>query len=196
MIGSAGDWLASVTRDDGGIPFCLPSVADYPHAPWWQPSDASSLIQTAANAAALHALGARHAWLDGATEFCWQKIDALDVSGAYEALFAVAFLDAVPDPARAEAALDAIASGLRVAEPGSGGDVHTPLDFSPWPGSRSRRLFDAATIERDLDALEAAQRDDGGWTVGFPAWNPVAAHEWRGIATVNALRTLRANGRL
>ena len=23
MIGSACDWLASVTRDDGGVPFCL-----------------------------------------------------------------------------------------------------------------------------------------------------------------------------
>ncbi len=196
MIASACDWLASVTRDDGGVPFCLPSATVYPRAPWWQPSDDSSLIQTAANAAALHALAARHAWLDGATEFCWRRIDALDVSGAYDALFAVAFLDAVPDPARAEAALDALASGLPVAEPGSDGDVHTPLDFSPWPGSRSRRLFDATAIERDLDALEAAQQGDGGWTVGFPAWNPVAAHEWRGIATVRALRVLRAHGRL
>jgi hypothetical protein len=96
--------------------------------------------------------------------------------------------------------LDALTQGLPasgvVAEPGSDGDVHTPLEFSPWPGSRSRRLFDAEAIERDLDALAAGQRDDGGWTVGFPAWHPVAGHEWRGIATVHAVRVLRANGRL
>jgi hypothetical protein len=205
MVQPACDWLASVTHDDGGIPFCLPSATAYPRAPWWQPADASSLIQTAANAAALHAVGAHHPWLDAASELCWQRIDALVVSAAdpgvgYELIYGIAFLDAVPDAARAEAVLDALAPDLRasgvVAEPGTDGDVHTPLDFSPWPGARSRRLFDAATIERDLDALAAAQRDDGGWTVGFPAWNPVAAHEWRGVATVRALRVLRAHDRV
>ena len=64
------------------------------------------------------------------------------------------------------------------------------------PGSRSRRLFDDDAIERDLDALEAAQQDDGGWTVSGPDWNAAASVEWRGVATVNALKLLRANGRL
>jgi hypothetical protein len=207
MVGPACDWLASVTRDDGGIPFCLPSATAYPRGPAWQPADASSLIQTAANAAALHAVGARHPWLDAASEFCWRRIEALDLSGAatdpglgYEVRFGVAFLDAVPDAARAEAALDALAPALRdsgvVAEPGGDGDVQTPLDVSPWPNSRSRRLFDAGTIERDLDALAAGQRDDGGWTFGWPAWNPVATSEWRGLLTVHTLRVLRAHGRL
>jgi hypothetical protein len=206
MVGSACDWLASIARDDGGIPFCLPSATAYPRGPWWQPADESSLTQTAANAAAMHAVGARHAWLDGASEFCWRRIEALDLSGpiapgvAYDVRFGVAFLDAVPDAARAEAVLDALAPALRasglVAEPGTGGDVQTPLDLSPWPGSRSRRLFDEETIARDLDALAAAQRDDGGWTVGFPDWNPVASHEWRSVITVHAVRVLRAHGRV
>jgi hypothetical protein len=207
MITPAGDWLASVTRDDGGIPFCLPSAADYPRSPIWRPADASSLIQTAANAAAMHALGVRHPWLDDASEFCWRRIDAFDLSGptsdpglGYEVRFGIAFLDAVPDAARAEAALDALAPALRssglVAEPGSGGDVQTPLDLSPWPGSRSRHLFDDDAIERDLDALAAGQRDDGGWTFGWPDWSPVATHEWRGVLTLHSLRVLRANGRL
>ena len=51
-------------------------------------------------------------------------------------------------------------------------------------------------IERELDRLEAEQRDDGGWTVDFLAWNPVAAWEWRGFVTVLALQTLRAYDRL
>jgi hypothetical protein len=196
-----------VTRDDGGIPFCLPSAADYPSSPIWQAADASSLIQTAANAAAMHALGVRHPWLDDASEFCWRRIDAFDLSRptsdpglGYEVRFGIAFLDAVPDAARAEAALDALAPGLRssgvVAEPGGEGDVQTPLDVSPWPGLRSRRLFDAGTIERDLDALAAGQRDDGGWTFGWPAWNPVATSEWRGLLTVHTVRVLRAHGRV
>jgi hypothetical protein len=207
MAGPAADWLASVTRDDGGIPFCLPSALPYPRGPWWQPADASSVTQTAANAAALHALGARHPWLERAGEFLWPRIEAFDLSGAstdpglgYDVLFSIAFLDAVPDAGRADAALDTLAPRLRasglVAEPGAEGDVHTPLDLSPWPGSRSRRMFDADVIERDLDALAAAQLDDGGWTPGWPGWNLVATHEWRGILTVRAVRVLRANGRL
>ena len=70
IISGAADWLTTITRDDGGIPFCLPSVLDYPRNPIWQPSDASSLIQTAANAAALHELGVEHPWLDGADKYC------------------------------------------------------------------------------------------------------------------------------
>ncbi|TDC62629.1 hypothetical protein E1200_25090, partial [Actinomadura sp. GC306] len=30
-----GDYLASITRADGGVPFVLPTVRDTPHAPWW-----------------------------------------------------------------------------------------------------------------------------------------------------------------
>ena len=50
-------------------------------------------------------------------------------------------------------------------------------------------------MESDLDALERAQQDDGGWRVAWPDWNDAAAVEWRGVATVNALSLLRANER-
>ena len=60
IISGAADWLTTITRADGGIPFCLPSALDYPRNPIWQPADASSSIQTAANAAALHELGVEH----------------------------------------------------------------------------------------------------------------------------------------
>src|SRR5262249_30417760 len=29
------DWLVTVTTDEGGVPFALPSLNDHPHAPWW-----------------------------------------------------------------------------------------------------------------------------------------------------------------
>jgi hypothetical protein len=195
MIRPAVDWLQMITRADGGIPFVLET--DAPHAPWWQHSDASSVTQTAANAAALHNLRVSHPWLDRADEFLFERIAGLDASRlgqdlgvGYDVLFSVHFLDAHPDDARATEALAALAP-IPTAEHGS--ERPSALDLSPVPGSRSRRLFD---VEKDLDALEAAQKDDGGWTVAWPDWNPAAALEWRGVATVLALNVLRANGRL
>ncbi len=199
MIGPAADWLTSVTHADGGIPFALASMEPYPHAPWWQASDGSSVTQTAANAAALHALGVTHPWLDGADEFLFERIAGLDSSRlgedvglGYDLLFSVHFLDAHPDAARAEAALAALGP-IPDTEPGS--ELPSALDLSPVPGSRSRRLLDDATIGRHLDHLEAGQKDDGGWTVPWGDWNAAATLEWRGVATVNALELLRANGR-
>jgi hypothetical protein len=204
LIAGAGDWLATITRDDGGIPFMLEDGLGYPHAPWWQYEDASSPIQTPVNAAALHALGSGHPWLDGASEYCFRRLAELDLSritteAGYALQFGVAFLNVVPDAARAEQALDALAPALApmaAAEPDPGAEVASPLDLAPDPGSRSRRLFDDATIARHLDAVEAAQLEDGGWTVSWPDWNPAASLEWRGVATVEALRLLRANGRV
>jgi len=201
LIRPAADWLATVKCDDGGIPFCLPSALDYPRNPIWQPADESSIIQTAANAAALHALGAQHPWLDGASEFVWRWLERADITdtpgGGYEVRFAVWFLNAVPAARRAEAALDALAPRIRgVASPAPGGDVQTPLDFAPFPDSRARRLFDQQDIERNLDALAADQKADGGWMFGWDQWNPAATLEWRGVVTILALRILRANGRI
>jgi hypothetical protein len=195
MIRAALDWLATVTREDGGIPFVLET--DAPHAPWWQSSDASSVTQTAANAAALHNLGVSHPWLEQADEFLFARIAQIDASRVgqdagldYDVLFSVHFLDAHPDDARATAALDGLAP-IPTADPGS--EHPSALGLSPLPDSRSRRLFDVAS---DLDALERAQDDDGGWRVAWPDWNDAAAVEWRGVATVNALTLLRANGRV
>ena len=80
-------------------------------------------------------------------------------------------------------------------EPGAPGEVHTPLDFAPWPGSPARSLFDEAVIAAHLDHLATAQREDGGWMFNWPAWSPAAESDWRGFLTVDALRVLRANGR-
>jgi hypothetical protein len=197
MVGAAADWLQTVTREDGGIPFVLEDAMAYPHAPWWQASDASSVTQTAANAAALHNLGVSHPWLETADEFLFARIAQIDTSRlgedvglGYDLLFSVHFLDAHPDDARATAALDALGR-VPTAEPGS--ERPSALDLSPLPGTRSRRLFD---VQSDLDALERAQQDDGGWRVAWPDWNAAAAVEWRGVATVNALNLLRANARV
>ncbi|HEX5781093.1 MAG TPA: hypothetical protein VFX80_04195 [Solirubrobacteraceae bacterium] len=193
MVRPAADWLMTITRPDGSIPFVLETDAS--HAPWWKYSDESSVTQTAANAAALHNLDLTHPWLDGADEFLFARIAEIDTASqdlglGYDLLFSVHFLDAHPDAARAEAALDALAP-IPTVEYGS--ERPSALDLSPAPGARSR---DHLEVNRDLDALEQSQDEDGGWHVSWPAWNPAATIEWRGIATLNALKTLRANGRI
>jgi len=44
MVADACDFLASIARDDGGVPFVLLTALEHPRAPWWQPADESSLI--------------------------------------------------------------------------------------------------------------------------------------------------------
>jgi hypothetical protein len=202
MVGDVCDFLATITRDDGGVPFVLPTAMEHPHAPWWQPADESSVIQTAAHAAILVEQRHAHPWLDGATAFCWDRIDSGRLDGAYGARFAVAFLDAVPDEPRAVAALDRIGprlveEGLVALDPATlAGETFTPLQYSPRPELRSRRMFAAEAIDAHLDVLAAGQQDDGGWTFPWPAWCPAAELDWRGYVTIEALKVLRANGRL
>jgi hypothetical protein len=47
-----------------------------------------------------------------------------------------------------------------------------------------------------LDHLACGQHNDGGWTFGWMPWSAAAEQIWRGSAAVDALRALRANGRL
>jgi hypothetical protein len=74
--------------------------------------------------------------------------------------------------------------------------VRARRDWQAEPDSLARALFDEATIKAHLDHLARGQRTDGGWTFSWLAWSPAAEQEWRGCVTVDALRVLRANGRL
>jgi len=196
------DWLQTVTNADGGVPFVLGTAAGWPRAPWWgEPADdaPSSLLMTAGLAATTRRLAPEHPWLAPAERFVWDRMD--EASEPYTLRYVADFLDAAPDRERAEDALDELAGKvpadgvLRVAA-GVEGEVLRPLDVAPRPGHAARRLFADNVIERELDDLVAGQQDDGGWTFSWSAWNPAAAWEWRGVVTVQALRTLAAYGRL
>ena len=65
--------------------------------------------------------------------------------------------------------------------------------ISPNPDRPLRALIDQDAIARDLDRWAAGQHDDGGWTVDFTSYSPIAALEWRGYVTVRAVTLLRAN---
>jgi hypothetical protein len=204
MAAQACDYLAGITTPDGGVPFVLPSVRAYPRAPWWQPEGdqpPGNLLPTASIAGLLLARGVRHPWVERATRFCWRAIDRLGDTNPYQARAALAFLDDTPEHDRAEQAFARIGpkileQGLVALDPAATGEVHSPLDFAPEPDSLARRLFADEVIETHLDALVAAQRDDGGWTFNWPVWTPVVEPEWRGAITIEMLKRLRSYGRL
>jgi hypothetical protein len=200
LVRDAIDWLTSIAPSEGGATFVLPTLSQGPHAPWWVPAEGNpvSLIQTGQIAGVLYARGFNHPWRDAAAEAMWRGIDQLTEPNAYEMFGVLAFLQHVPDRARAENALRRIGPLLRALvalDPNAEGETHSPLDFAPLPDSIARSLFDDATIEAHLNHLAGAQREDGGWTFNWPAWSPAAESDWRGFLTVDALRVLRANGR-
>jgi hypothetical protein len=197
------EYLRAVSNPDGGIPFALPSVRAYPRAPWWETEDhpSSSLNPTAAIAALLHKNGVEHGWLTNATAYCWRQLDALDQTSPYEMRAVLPFLDFVPDRPRAEAMFARV--GPKIVEqklvaltPTTEEETHSPLNFAPRPDSMARRLFSDDVIAANLDALEGAQQEDGGWPFNWLAWNPATALEWRGVVTIEALSTLQAYGRM
>jgi hypothetical protein len=200
LVRDAIDWLTSIAPAEGGATFVLPTLSQGPHAPWWVAAEGNpfSLIQTGEIAGVLYARDFAHPWRDGATEVMWRGIDQLTEPNAYEMFGVLAFLQHVPDRARAENALQRIGQSLRdlvTLDPNAEGETHSPLDFAPLPDSIARPLFDDDTIEAHLDHLAGAQREDGGWMFNWPAWSPAAEADWRGFLTVDALRLLRANGR-
>lgn len=201
LVLGACDWLSCVAPAAGGAAFVEPTLAGWPHAPWWVPEDGhpASLIATGMIAGTLHSRSVSHPWLDRATEVMWSRIGTLTEPGGYEMLGVLRFLQFVPDRDRALTAFGKVGplltDGKLVAlAPEAAGETHGVLDFAPGPDSLARALFDDEIVQAHLDHLAHAQLDDGGWMFNWPAWSPTAERDWRGFLTVDALRVLRANG--
>ncbi|HEX7303278.1 hypothetical protein [Lentzea sp.] len=188
-------WL-NATCPDGSVPFGLSTSKDHPKAPWITADDQGGLLLTSQIAAALHALGISDPWLDRATDYCWREIEQLEATHPYELRGAAMFLDEVPDRARAEL----VAEKLRHLEPSTEGyaegEALPPHEFARKPTSLARAWFTGEQLENDLDELERGQQEDGGWNFNFPAFTPITHFEWRSIATIDALLTLRRYGRI
>ncbi|MEU3279597.1 hypothetical protein [Streptomyces antibioticus] len=206
-------YLTSVSTADGALPAVLPAQRGYPVAPFVPIMDdpPSELLATGPVVGLLHRNEVWHAWLFRATEFCWRAVDSLERSHPYEVEAAVAFLDAVPDRPRAEAAADRLGRLVRehrlaaldpdrldafpVAPGYAPGEHHFPHDFARTPHSLARAWFTDDEMARSLDFLAGEQREDGGWPVRWRHWAPAPALEARPMVTIEALRTLRAHGR-
>ncbi|GAA2354614.1 hypothetical protein GCM10009854_35810 [Saccharopolyspora halophila] len=204
------DYLAGITRPDGGVPAGDVRLAGYPHAPWMPAAEEpeGSLLSTALLAGVLHQNRIEHPWLAGADEFCWSVIDSRTETHPYEARAAVAFLDRVPQRERAAAAAERFGEMIREAgyvlldpdhperanvAPGyASGEVPGPCEYAPEPTSLARAWFSDEEMARGLDDLAAQQQDDGGWPISWLEWAPGTALEGRPKVTLDALRTLHA----
>lgn len=198
-LADVAEWVVSVAEADGGVPFVLPTAVGYPLAAWMVPDGGSHL--TFGLAALLDQAGAKNDWISDATEWCWQRLRDVEDLNAYWLKYALDFLDRTTDTGRAVHVIETLRPLLRpdgsVPVPGGTADeTLTALTLSPRPGARSRALFRDDQIGVCLDELEAGQQDDGGWTFDWAAWSPAQTDEWRGLVTLKALQTLRANGRL
>lgn len=203
-------YLSTITCADNGVPTVVPNIADYPRAPWWvvpeQPSGA--LIPTTNILAQLRAADIAHPWLDAASEFCWAAVENLTDTHPYEIIQVMAFLDMAPDRGRAATHAKRLGEFVRdkgyvlldpahpeqaTLAPGyAAGEHMLPHDYAPTPKSLAAAWFSAAELRAGLDHLAASQDEDGGWHARSLAWTPAVGLEWRGLATLNALRTLTA----
>jgi hypothetical protein len=203
LIGPACDYLAGVTTADGAVPMAFPVIEDYPRAAHWTDwTYAPGINPTAGLAGLLHQLGFEHPWREAATGYCWRVIESGELPEEVHALGEImSFLAHVPDRDRAERAAPAVLERMTespmfqpMPKPGEYG--LTPLHVAGTADSPWRGLFDPAQIDAHLDQLVTGQQEDGGWPV---TWEPPSAAsllEWRGIVTVQAVRTLRSYGKI
>jgi hypothetical protein len=197
LVGGCCDYLASVSDARGAVPVLLPSVERYPRAAHFTNGRRDpGLDPTIGIVASLRALRFEHAWLDRATSFCLDELSRQPPSDVHVLRDALRFLDLAEDAALWERTAEAIpqATWFR-RDPHSTEYGLTPLQLAPTP-ARARMLFSESELAAHLDALEAAQSEDGGWPI---SWDPPGAAsrlDWRGRWTVEALVTLRAYGRI
>lgn len=202
LVNALCDFLVTITTDEGGVPFVLPTVRDAPRAPWWdtdEPSPPASLNPTASIAGLLYKHGVSHPWQGPATRFCWEGLEADTEHEVHTLLSVLVFLEHAPDRQRAETVFERLREQMLSAtalEPNAKGYVHPPYAFAPTPESLAASLYDEALMASHLDALIAKQQDDGGWPIVWPALSPGCELEYRGVATLAALKTLLAYGRL
>lgn len=199
MVLQACNFLQTITTEEGGVPFSLSQVNEYPHAPWWGTDETdppASVNPTAEICALLMKHGIEHSWLQPAIAYCWSNIPALPAS-FHNFMPAVHFFQYASDPIRSAELLAKIKSeilqgGLVAFERYPNGYIQYPLDWAPYPQHPLNSLFTEEQIQNDLDALQATQQADGGWAINWETISPSVAQEWRGIVTLRNLLTLKA----
>src|SRR5688572_17938410 len=115
IAGKICDFMMSITTEEGGVPFVLPSVRNAPRAEWWNTEDnpPASINPTASIAGLLHKHKFQHVWLEKATEYSWRKIEELENGSEHDLLCAAIFLENVPDQDRAERHFNLLVSKLK-----------------------------------------------------------------------------------
>jgi hypothetical protein len=192
-IGAATcDFLEPLADERGLVPIVLPSVADYPRAEHWGDGVFPPGINpTIAIVGYLNGFGVEHPWLTRATETCLETLENETLDEAHGFVAAAVFVERVPQaqPFASRLAETLPNAQMFLADPDAEGYGVPPTKFP-------RGWFDEALYDAHLDKLESQQEEDGGWPV---AWNPPGPGSlvaWRAILTIEALKTLKKNGRL
>ncbi|MDI6099448.1 hypothetical protein QLQ12_12670 [Actinoplanes sp. NEAU-A12] len=206
LLAPACDYLSRVAAEagaGGAVPLAFPIIERFPRAAHWTDwTYAPSVNPTAGLAGHLHQLGFDHPWREDATGWCWRQIEAGTLPGEVHGLGEVlVFLGHVPDRERAgrhapEVLKQMAATTMFHAMPRPGEYGLTPLHVAPTADAPWRGLFDDTQIEAHLDHLAGAQLPDGGWPVTWEPPGQASLMDWRGIVTLQALRTLTSYGRL
>jgi hypothetical protein len=150
-VSDLAGWIETIALDDGGIPFLLPAGERYPRGPWMQSGRGGSHL-TFGLAAKLHEAARSTRWLKQATGWCWSKLEGGGEVGPYTLRFALDFLDAVPEPRRADAAIERLGNAQSPT-------VHRRADRGGPRSSHGR----AATRRRlDLRLARLVTRAGGG----------------------------------
>jgi hypothetical protein len=204
------DWLRHHTAPDRGVPDLLDTITDYPRPPWVEPppQNQGGLLTTARCTGLLLRHGIEHDWVDDASTFCRNRIDALETTHPYEAFSIIRFLDNTPDHDWAASAAQRIGTLVRdgglvlldpanpehqPTPPGYADDEHThPCDYATEPDSLAAQWFTPDELAASLDHLAAAQREDGGWPLHYRRWNPAIEQQARPGFTLRALAILNA----
>jgi hypothetical protein len=185
-------FLEQLADERGLVPIVLPSVADYPRADHWGDGNFPPGINpTIAIAGYLNALGVDHPWLMRATETCLATLENETLGEAHEIAAAAVFVEHVPEaqPLASRLAESLPQAQWFLADPDAEGYGVPPTKFP-------REWFDDQLYDAHLDRLESQQEEDGGWPVAWQPPGPGSLAAWRAILTIEALKTLKKNGRL
>ncbi len=199
-------YLREITLGEGGIPFVLRSVNDYPHAPWWSTDNdhKPSINPTGNLIGLLYKQNVRvecfqEDWFASNVEYIWRCFQQEKPSGFHDGIQWITFLEHTPDKERSSEVwpvVDEWLTSSRAIELDlqAEGYVHRVLDWAPEPNSYARKFVSDDDVQRHLKALAAGQQEDGGWPINWPAVSPAGEQEWRGFITVQRLKTLKSYG--
>jgi len=206
LVASACDYLAKVAAGasrGGAVPLAFPVIESYPRAEHWTDwTYEPALNPTAGLVGLLRQLRVEHAWVDQATEWCWEQLAAAELPADAHALREVlVFLEHAQERDRAEAIARKVRDQLAASswfrlDPDDSGYGLSPLSIAPAASSRWRVLFSDDVLSAHLDALQRNQQPDGGWPITWEPPSEAARLEWRGVVTFDAVRTLVSYGRL
>jgi len=203
LVARACDFLEKNSDLARGIPTIFPASLSYPHAGHWNNPGAvqPALDRLTGLVGLANWQGARHPWLEQAVEACVAYLSANRFSDVHTIMNAFCLVESLPKGKNSDALFQKLTGELFHADSFSlevpvKGYAMTPLALAPSPDAYCRPIFTDSQIEAHLDELASQQEPDGGWPISWDPPGEMARLEWRAYATVSALSTLHAYGRI